>query len=98
MNGTEDVTGVLKHVINQTYIIVGLPLTSGYPRKGQRYTLLLDRGLIKGWVRLKGQVAPHCVPWFKNYIMAYKRLCTSLGSKTLNTSLGLGEPQFKTQL
>ena len=25
-----------------------------YPRKGQRYTLLLDGGL------LKGQLAPHC--------------------------------------
>ena len=42
-------------------------------------------------VGLKGQLAPHCVPWLKNYIMAYKRLSTSLGSKTLNTSsLGLG--------
>ena len=50
-------------------------------------------------VWLKGQLAPHCVPWLKYYIMAYKRLFTSLGSKTLNTfSLGLGEPQFKTQL
>ena len=49
---------------------------------------------------LKGQLAPHCVPWLKNSIMAYKRLSTSLGSKTLNTSsLGLGgEPQFKTLL
>ena len=49
-------------------------------------------------VGLKGQLAPHCVPWLK-YIMAYKRLFTSLGSKTLNTfSLGLGNHKFKTQL
>ena len=43
-------------------------------------------------VGLKGQLAPHCVPWLKNSIMAYKRLSTSLGSKTLNntSSLGLG--------
>ena len=43
-------------------------------------------------VGLKGQLAPHCVPGLKNYIMAYKRLSTSLGSKTLNntSSLGLG--------
>ena len=43
-------------------------------------------------VGLKGQLAPHCVPWLKNAIMAYKRLSTSLGSKTLNntSSLGLG--------
>ena len=42
-------------------------------------------------VRLKGQLDPHCVPWLQNSIMAYKRLSTSLGSKTLNTSsLGLG--------
>ena len=42
-------------------------------------------------VGLKGQLAPHCVPWLKNYILAYKRLSTSLGSKTLNNaSLGLG--------
>ena len=41
-------------------------------------------------VGLKGQLAPHHVPWLKNYIMAFKRLSTSLGSKTLNTSLGLG--------
>ena len=43
-------------------------------------------------VGLKGQLAPHCVPWLKNSIVAYKRLSTSLGSKTLNntSSLGLG--------
>ena len=43
-------------------------------------------------VGLKGQLAPYCVPWLKNSIMAYKRLSTSLGSKTLNntSSLGLG--------
>ena len=43
-------------------------------------------------VGLKGQLAPHCVPWLKNSILAYKRLSTSLGSKTLNntSSLGLG--------
>ena len=42
-------------------------------------------------VGLKGQLGPHCVPWLKNYILAYKRLSTSLGSETLNTSsLGLG--------
>ena len=46
-------------------------------------------------VGLKGQLAPHCVPWLKNYIMAYKRLSTSLGSKTLNNTsfLGLGGNQ-----
>ena len=45
-------------------------------------------------VGLKGRLAPHCVPWLKNSIMAYKRLSTSLGSKTLNnTSLGLGGNQ-----
>ena len=43
-------------------------------------------------VGLKGQLAPHCVLWLKNSIMAYKRLSTSLGSKTLNntSSSGLG--------
>ena len=54
--------------------------------KGQRYTLLLDGGLMVG---LKGQLAPHCVPWLKNSIMAYK-LSTSLGSKTLNNTSSLG--------
>ena len=51
-------------------------------------------------VGLKGQLAPHCVPWLKNSIMAYKRLSTSLGSKTLNntSSLILGGPKSKTQL
>ena len=49
-------------------------------------------------VGLKGQLAPHHVPWLKNYIMAYKRLSTSLGSKTLNTSLGLGGTTIKTRL
>ena len=46
-------------------------------------------------VGLKGQLAPHCVPWLKNSIMTYKRLSTSLGSKTLNntSSLGLGGNQ-----
>ena len=46
-------------------------------------------------VGLKGQLAPHCVPRLKNSIMAYKRLSTSLGSKTLNntSSLGLGGNQ-----
>ena len=43
-------------------------------------------------VGLKRQLAPHCVPGLKNSIMAYKRLSTSLGSKTLNntSSSGLG--------
>ena len=31
-------------------------------------------------VGLKGQLAPHCVPWLKKSIMAYKRLSTSLVS------------------
>ena len=37
-------------------------------------------------------VAVPWMPWLKNSIMAYKRLSTSLGSKTLNntSSLGLG--------
>ena len=36
-------------------------------------------------------VAVPWMPWLKNSIMAYERLSTSLGSKTLNnTSLGLG--------
>ena len=47
-------------------------------------------------VGLKGQLAPHCVPWLKYYIMAYKRLFTSLGSKTLNTfSLSLGNHNLR---
>ena len=58
-------------------------------------------------VGLKGQLAPYCVPWLKNSIMAYKRLSTSLGSKTLNnveqhlllgSGGGGGEPKSKTQL
>ena len=45
-------------------------------------------------------VAVPWMPWLKNSIMAYKRLSTSLGSKTLNntSSSGLGEPKPKTQL
>ena len=50
-------------------------------------------------VGLKGQLAPHCVPWLKNSIMAYKRLSTSLGSKSWTTPPWVwGEPKSKTQL
>ena len=61
------------------------------PPKGAKvYPASRRRSII--WVGLKGQLSPHCVPWLKNSIMAYKRLSTSLGSKTLNntSSLGLG--------
>ena len=61
------------------------------PPKGAKVYPASRRGSNKR-VGLKGQLAPHCVPWLKNSIMAYKRLSTSLGSKTLNntSSLGLG--------
>ena len=57
---------------------------------------LLDFGGTKdSWLH----VAVPWMPWLKNSIMAYKRLSTSLGSKTVNnTSSGLGEPKPKTQL
>ena len=51
-------TNLMKESID--YILIPLALYST-TRKGQRYTLLLDGGLIKGW-GLKGQLAPHCVP------------------------------------
>ena len=66
-------------------------LTSEPPPKGAKVYPASRRRSNKR-VGLKGQLAPHCVPWLKNSIMAYKRLSTSLGSKTLNntSSLGLG--------
>ena len=47
-----------------------------------------NRGTKDSWLH----VAVPWMPWLKNYIMAYKRLSTSLGSKTLNntSSSGLG--------
>ena len=41
-------------------------------------------------VGLKGQLAPHCVPWLKKYIMAYKRLSTSFRFKNVEQHLLLG--------
>ena len=50
-------------------------------------TLHHSRGTKDSWLH----VAVPWMPWLKISIMAYKRLSTSLGSKTLNnTSLGLG--------
>ena len=65
----------------------------GVSRKGAKVYPASRRRSNKR-VGLKGQLAPYYVPWLKNYIMAYKRLSTSLGSKTLNnTSFGLGRNQ-----
>ena len=50
-------------------------------------------------VESMGTCPPPWVPLLKKSYNGSSVLSTSLGSKTLNTSsLGLGEPQFKTQL
>ena len=46
----------------------------------------LSRGTKDSWLH----VAVPWMPWLKNYIMAYKRPSTSLGSKTLNNTSSLG--------
>ena len=77
--------GVTNKALTSRLLISGVPSPKGakvYPASRRRSNKR---------VGLKRQLAPHCVPWL-NSIMAYKRLSTSLGSKTLNntSSSGLG--------
>ena len=65
---------------NLIMVAVSFPPVPLQPPKGAKVYPASRRRSNKR-VGLKGQLAPHCVPWFKNYIMSYKRLSTSLGSK-----------------